>query len=352
MKAYGVSADACEFMSSYLSDRYQRVKISSNRSSWTNILKGIPQGSGLGPFLLNVFMNDIFLFMEICDLVNYADDNTLSIIESTVQLVLSALKKDAENAMSWFTNNFMQANPEKFQFMVMKKYTSKEAIPDFIEIHGTDIKRQQEVLLLGITIDEKLKFDKHIDKLCKRAARQINVMYRFRGIFDLKERQSMYETFILANFNYCPIVWHFCGKVCSRKIERIQKRALRFWLKDKTSTYETLLKKCNYSTLSIRRIKVIATEVFKSLNNLNPSFMKDMFVAKAISYDLRDSNTIFQPRFDKVTYGKNTFTYYGAHIWNILPNDVKKSTTITTFKTLLKKWEGPRCQCTMCDSLS
>ncbi len=39
--------------------------------------------------------------MEICDLVNYADDNTLSVIERTVQIVLSALKKDAENAMNW-----------------------------------------------------------------------------------------------------------------------------------------------------------------------------------------------------------------------------------------------------------
>jgi hypothetical protein len=94
-------------------------------------LKGIPQGSGLGPFLLNVFMNDIFYFMEICELVNYADDNTLSIIQNTIELVLSALKKDAENAMSWFTTNFMQANADKFQFMFMKKYTCKETVPEF-----------------------------------------------------------------------------------------------------------------------------------------------------------------------------------------------------------------------------
>ncbi len=100
--------------------------------------------------------------MEICDLVNYADDNTLSVIERTVQMVLSALKKDTENAMNWFKDNFMQANPEKFQFMFLKKYTSNEIVGKFIEIHGAEIKCEKEVKLLGITIDEKLRFDTHV----------------------------------------------------------------------------------------------------------------------------------------------------------------------------------------------
>ncbi len=78
MKAYGLSNEACTFMSSYICDRYQRVKVSNTKSSWTKLTKGIPQGYGLGPFLLNAFMNDIFYFMEICDLVDYADDNRVS----------------------------------------------------------------------------------------------------------------------------------------------------------------------------------------------------------------------------------------------------------------------------------
>ncbi len=61
------------------------------------MLNRIPQCSVLGPFLFNVFMNDIFYFMEICDLLNYADDNTLSVKRDTVNLVISALKKDTEN---------------------------------------------------------------------------------------------------------------------------------------------------------------------------------------------------------------------------------------------------------------
>ncbi len=71
--------------------------------------------------------------------------------------------------------------------------------------------------LLGLTIDQKHEFDKHIDNLCKNAARQINIMYRFKGIFVLKEKEIIYKTFILAHFNYCPMVWHFCGKASTKK---------------------------------------------------------------------------------------------------------------------------------------
>ncbi len=53
-----------------------------------------------------------FYFIEICNILNYADVNTLSVIRDTINILLSVLKNDAENAMSWFTNNFMEANQE------------------------------------------------------------------------------------------------------------------------------------------------------------------------------------------------------------------------------------------------
>ena len=121
---------------------------------------------------------------------------------------------------------------------------------------------------------------------------------------------------------------------------------------DKTSTFSSLLEKCNYTTLHIRCIKAIASEVFKSLNNLNPNFMNKMFQVKDITYDLRDSNILCQPKFNKITYGKKTFSYYGTHIWNSLPNNIKQCPSLDNFKTMLKAWEGPKCQCSMCNVLN
>ncbi len=54
----------------------------------------------------------------------------------------------------------------------------------------------------------------------------------------------------------------------------------------------------------------------------------------------------------KIFYGLNTFSYYVAHIWNILPNNLKKCTSINSFKEMIKKWEGPKCQFSMWDVLS
>ncbi len=95
-----------------------------------------------------------------------------------------------------------------------------------------------------------------------------------------------------------------------------------------------------YTTLHIRRIKAIASEVFKSLNNVNPNLMNKMFQVKDI---------LCQPKFNKIPYGKTTFSYYGTYIWNSLPNNIKESVSLDNFKTMLNAWEGPKYQCIMCN---
>ncbi len=96
----------------------------------------------------------------------------------------------------------------------------------FIKINGTNIPCEKEVKLVGITIDEKLKFDKHVNIISKKASRQTHLMYQFKGVFDLKERQIIYNSFIMSNCNYCPIIWHVSRKTCTKIIEDIQQRAL------------------------------------------------------------------------------------------------------------------------------
>ncbi len=73
--------------------------------------------------------------------------------------------------------------------------------------------------------------------------------------------------------------------------------------------------------------------------------MKEIFNIKELKCSLRDSNIIYQPKFEKVTYGKNTFKYYGSHISNLLPNEFKESAGILPFKSSILTWEGPKCKC-------
>ena len=87
LHAYGLTPAACRLLGDYLSGRRQRVKISNARSPWETLAKGIPQGSILGPLIFNIFINDMFYFIEKCSLYNYADDNSLSISAPTADEV-------------------------------------------------------------------------------------------------------------------------------------------------------------------------------------------------------------------------------------------------------------------------
>ena len=107
--------------------------------------------------------------------MNYADDNTIDVSDISMQSVVQALQADTTNAVKWFSENFMQANTEKFQFLFMKPIASHETIPDYIVINDTKIQRNSSVKFLGITLDDKLEFNSHVANLCMKAGNQLNV---------------------------------------------------------------------------------------------------------------------------------------------------------------------------------
>ena len=126
--------------------------------------------------------------------------------------------------------------------------------------------------------------------------------------------KAIISSFIYANFNYCPLVWYFCSCKSSRKVEQIQKRCLRIILDDFTSDYETLLEKGNNSTTNLKRMKILATKIFKTIYNLNPSLMKDIFTSK-INPKVRTNNLIFKEK-NTIKYGTKSLIALGPQIWN------------------------------------
>ena len=144
----------------------------------------------------------------------------------------------------------------------------------------------------------------------------------------------------MSNFEYCPIVWHFCGKGNNDKMENIQKRALKIVFSDFDAEYEDLLQKFGTTTVFQRRINRIVTEVYKIINNISPSYLNSLFEIKKTPYGLKDPLRIEQPRKKKTTFGLRSINYVGSKLWNELPLHIKKSSDVVEFKRALKDWSG------------
>ena len=166
----------------------------------------------------------MFHFVDKCSLYNYADDNSIATASPCVHDGVSNLETDCNNIMEWFTVYSLQANPSKFQFMLLS-FSNIDKFNISLCIDDITLKPEPHVKILGVFLDDKLSFNQHVSISCTKAARQLNALARISRYLNISLRSLLYNRFVRSNFNYCPMVWNFCGQTNNNKFEKIQEQA-------------------------------------------------------------------------------------------------------------------------------
>ena len=132
------------------------------------------------------------------------------------------------------------------------------------------------------------------------------------------------------------------------QINKIHERALRIVYRDNISTFEHLLAKSGSVTIHNRNLQFLAIEIYKALNKLSSSLMSELFQVKDTRYNLRSGNILVSSNVKTVHYGKESISYLVPLIWNQVPDEIKYSKSLNTFKSKIKQWTPDKCPCTLC----
>jgi len=194
--------------------------------------------------------------------------------------------------------------------------------------------------MLGVTVDDKMKFEKHIAKICRKVSQQIVVLKRTKKILPFETRKCLYLAFIIPHFNYCSETWHFCNKSAIAKlhVEKVNERALRFVFNEKQRPYSELLDKIGLPSLKNQRLAKIVCTVFNVINSQHAQKSMCIYLIgfKNNKYNLRGSEILKRPKASTTTYGLKSSRFLAPKILNSLPGSYRTVRTFKAFKNSIR----------------
>ena len=329
-----------KWFSSYLSGRTQRCNVSGKLSSARTLSCGVPQGSILGPLLFLIYINDLPNSLRGAVPRMFADDTNLTLSAKTLAELKLALTPELNNLSSWLKANKLSLNVAKTELMIIGSRQRLSAQCDDVEIRIDDqiIKRVVHTKSLGLTIDARLSWGKHVEEICKKVSSAIGALKRVRPFISKETAILIYNTLIMPHFDYCSPVWDCLSGYLSDKLQKLQNRAARVITKspfDASSNH--LLSTLSWERLSLRRKKQKALTMYKTMNDLAPEYLQSLFSQRHSAYSLRNSEGRLTLSKPSTNYLKRSFSYSGAMLWNNLPKNLKNAASVEHFKRNIKK---------------
>ena len=323
LKSKGVTGKLLAWIQSYLSNRSMKVVISGQSSNTAHINASVPQGSILGPLLFSVFIDDLTDECE-NELYLYADDSTLYAeirtgAESAKQT--ASLNRDLHCMKMWADKWKVTFEPSKCKAMTI----SRKRNPSTLDLYFGDCKlaQKEELSILGVTVDSKLTWGKHISNTTARAGQKLGALRRVANKLDVKGKSTVYKAQVRSVMEYAPLCWIGASPTTLSLLDNIQRKALKIIGVDEKFAQSKL----NIASLHHRRQVAAVTALYKMHTDSCPQDLKSMLPPPyARRRSTRGSmsmpdHALDRPKF-RTKAGDRTFIKRAIDLWNSLPSSI------------------------------
>ena len=348
LKSLGLTDTACNWISSYLSKRTQKVITNKGVSTEIQLKNGVPQGSILGPILFTVLTSDLHKCIEYCNYHCYADDTQIYLSGQVTEItdIIRRLNADLNSISNFSRINCLKLNYDKNKFIIYGSKVNLNKLSrmdlDPILIDGEIVKRERVVKNLGLYMDEELNFEHHINHITQKAFGKLKTAWKCGKFLTQDSKHIIAECYVLSQFNYCDVVWRTITKTIWTKIQKIQNNCVRFIFKLRKYDHISIeFSELNTLNMTNRSILHALTLMFKCINYKAPAYLTEKieYVRNTHDYNTRGSVEIKCSQFNS-RYGQMNFFNKISSVYNRLMQKIfiKPNCSIATFKKTVKNY--------------
>lgn len=348
---YGFDSAALRWFDSYLSNRYQRVKVT--RSDGSTVLsdklavtRGVPQGSILGPILFILYSADISNAIKHSSYHCYCDDTQIYIScrPNDINEAIGKLNNDLASIAEWSANNCLLLNPLKTKYIIFgsKHQLASLAPTQDVMLLGEPVERVYEARNLGLIMDSELRFEKHVTNCMRECFYRLKVLYRMRPFLSTALRIQLTESLVLSKLNYMDMVIHPRLLAKTRKVlQRVQNACARYCFDIPPRAHVTPFLNKNALLKMIHRRKLhLACLLFGVVKHGEPSYLHAKLSWKPgrHSHGARACSAPLLTQRHATAAFRGSFRYAASKCWNNIPPPIRNLRTLYTFRLKLKNF--------------